>query len=188
MKKVFVLIVLILIASVIGGVYGCVHDQITYSISNEYYTKFKFIQFNLEDWGLGRNVGTLELPDIRLDEPRKGVSIVGILATWWFGLLIGIVHGVLGLRYETAKTMFNETMKALMLTLCVAFVFGGLGFIYGQYFMSGSPSNWYLPENVIHKNEFITVGTIHNFSYLGGLVGLIGSVLYFWKKKKAKGK
>ncbi|WP_321516153.1 hypothetical protein [Marinifilum fragile] len=53
MKKFLTLLLLILIASMLGGVYGMLHDQITYTISEEYYTKFKFIQFGIDSWGLG---------------------------------------------------------------------------------------------------------------------------------------
>lgn len=51
MKKFLILILIILIAPIIGGLYGILHDQLTYTISPEYYTKFKFYQFGLMDLG-----------------------------------------------------------------------------------------------------------------------------------------
>ena len=47
MKKFLTLILIVIIAALTGGIYGAIHDQLTYTISPEYYTKFKFIQFEL---------------------------------------------------------------------------------------------------------------------------------------------
>ena len=45
-----------LIGAVIAGVYGVLHDQITYAISPEYFTHMKFKQFHYADVGLGDRV------------------------------------------------------------------------------------------------------------------------------------
>ncbi len=62
------------LGAVIAAVYGIVHDQITYSISPEYFTRLKFIQFHYADFGLPRRVFVAE---------------VGVLATWWAGFIAG---------------------------------------------------------------------------------------------------
>jgi hypothetical protein len=36
----------------VAGLFGIIHDEISYSVSNEYFTKFKFIQFRLLDTNL----------------------------------------------------------------------------------------------------------------------------------------
>src|SRR5262245_55465052 len=66
MKKLLTLFVLIVIAIFTAGVYGIVHDQISYTVSPEYFTKFKFEQFGLVD---------SPLPD------RVKAGIVGFLAS-----------------------------------------------------------------------------------------------------------
>ena len=73
MKKILILLVIIGLAPLIGGIYGILNDQLTYTISPEYYTQFKFYQFGLIDFVNDTN-------------PRIGVSVVGFLATWWVGL------------------------------------------------------------------------------------------------------
>ena len=40
------------IGALIAGLYGVVHDQITYSMSPEYFTRLKFFQFRYADFGL----------------------------------------------------------------------------------------------------------------------------------------
>ena len=40
------------LGGLLAGLYGVVHDQVTYSISQEYFTRFKFLQFHYADFGL----------------------------------------------------------------------------------------------------------------------------------------
>ncbi|MFV0530270.1 MAG: hypothetical protein ACK5MD_02405 [Flavobacteriales bacterium] len=182
MKKFMVLMLILIIAPILGGIYGIIHDQITYTISNEYYSKFKFIQFGLENWGLGRNIGIETNPEIRLESPRFGASFIGILATWWVGMIIGIILGLIGLIHKNGKEMFVITMKAFLLTTGVALLTGFIGLGYGKLFLTENRPNWDLPENLIDYDNFIMVGSMHNFSYLGGLIGLIIGVIYSVKQ------
>lgn len=183
MNKFVALILLLIIAPILGGVYGIIHDQITYSISEEYYTKFKFIQFNLENWGLGKNIGTGKAPEIILNSPRFGVTIVGALATWWVGLIMGIFLGIIGLIHRNGKMMFNSSIKAIVLAAGIALLTGLIGFTYGKFFLVKNPPNWYLPDNLIDRDHFVMVGSMHNFSYLGGIIGLICGIIYSIRKK-----
>ena len=184
MNKLIALILLLIIAPILGGVYGIVHDQITYTISNEYYSKFKFIQFGLDNWGMGENIGTENTPEIKLNNPRIGAAIVGFLATWWVGMIIGIILGLLGLIHRNGKEMFKITMRATLITIGIALIVGIIGLIYGKLFLASNPPNWFLPENLINRTNFIIVGSMHNFSYLGGLIGMIVSVTYSIQKKR----
>ncbi|MGB1041774.1 MAG: hypothetical protein ACPGU6_00130 [Tenacibaculum sp.] len=184
MNKVIALILILILAPILGGIYGVVHDQITYSISEEYYTKFKFIQFGLENMGMGQNIGTLRAPEIVLDNPRLGAVIVGTLATWWVGLIIGIFLGLIGLIHRNGKEMFIASLKGFVITTGIALLTGLVGLLYGKIFLVENPPNWFLPDNLIEKGNFIMVGSMHNFSYLGGLIGLIGGIIYSIRQKR----
>lgn len=188
MNKTAAFLLILVISPILGSVYGIVHDQITYSISEEYYTKFKFIQFGLENLGLGKNIGTGDAPEIILNNPRFGAGIVGALATWWVGLVIGIFLGLTGLIHRNGKEMFVTSVKAFALIIGVALSTGLVGLLYGKLFLVDNPPNWFLPENLINRDTFIMVGSMHNFSYLGGLIGmLIGIFFSIRQKKKLKG-
>ena len=184
MNKLIALILILIIAPILGGVYGIIHDQITYSISEEYYTKFKFIQFGLQNWGMGQNVGTEKSPEIILQNPRFGASIIGTLATWWVGLIIGIFLGLIGLIHRNGKEMLKATLKSIVLTTGIALLTGLIGLLYGKLFLVGNPPNWYLPDNLIERGTFIMVGSMHNFSYLGGLIGLICGIIFSIRQKR----
>src|SRR3569623_1299072 len=114
MKRFLTFLLLILISCLLGGVYGVAHDQLTYSISNEYFTKFKFFQFGFVDFGR----------EAILPQPRIYVSIVGFLATWWMGLFIGFFLALVGFVHSDAKSMFIFTLKSFLLTMVIAFVNG----------------------------------------------------------------
>jgi hypothetical protein len=178
MKKLSVLLLVVLLSPFIGAFYGVLHDQITYTISEEYYTKFKFVQFGLAEWGGGTNIGTANAPDIQLYNPRLGAAIVGALATWWVGLLIGIVLSLVGLLHRDAAAMFKVTLEAIAMTISIALVVGILGLLYGILFLGTAPAAWNLPMHVLERADFMAVGAMHNASYLGGLIGLIASVSY----------
>ncbi len=55
-----------------AGMYGIAHDQITYSISPEYFTRMKFAQFRHADFGF---------------PPRIFIATIGFLGSWWVGLI-----------------------------------------------------------------------------------------------------
>ncbi len=179
MKRLLSFILVLIIAPIIAGIYGIINDQITYTISPEYYTKFKFIQFNLiGNWSLGENIGTINSPEIKLENPRIGASIVGFLATWWVGLIIALVLGVLGLFYKDYKLMLKIILKSFLMVTLVSFIIGISGLLYGKMFLINNRPNWYFPDNLMDFDNFIMVGSMHNFSYMGGIIALIIGVIY----------
>jgi len=68
--------------------------------------------------------------------PRIEVSAVGLLATWWMGIPIGIILGLAGLIHRDWRTMFNVTFKAFLVTILIAFATGFLGLVYGHIYLA----------------------------------------------------
>jgi hypothetical protein len=170
MKKATLLIVIIIITPIIAGFYGALHDQLSYTISPEYFTKFKFEQFGLDPKLFG--------------SVRETVAIVGFLATWWTGIFIGIGLGLMGLLFTDYKTMLKMVAKSILVTLGLAMITGLVGLVYGKVILSNAQLNWYFPDNLVDKANFIAVGSLHNFSYLGGLLGLFAGITYLIIQKK----
>jgi hypothetical protein len=169
MRKILNFILIILTSILIAGVYGIVHDQITYSISAEYYTLFKFEQFGINEWGIS--------------DVRTKAGIIGFLATWWVGLFLGIIYAIISL-FLTSKKVLKVSVKSIFLNIGVAIVFGITGFIYGALFLKAENLNWYIPEQTKNVQDFVNVGSIHNFGYLGGVIGLIVGIYYQIKYSK----
>ncbi|WP_306641585.1 hypothetical protein [Sanyastnella coralliicola] len=180
-RKVLVFTGILILAPVIAALYGVVHDQITYSISNEYYTKFKFIQFRMMEMGMGENIGTEERPEIILKNPRLGAAYVGAMATWWVGVIIGAILAMVGLLHKNHRNMWKTTLQALVLTMVIALVTGLIGLGVGSTY-EASPG-WFIPDYLEHPQRFIMVGSMHNFSYLGGGVGLLAGMFFSLKRR-----
>jgi len=175
-KKFLTLNQIIVLGCVIGGLYGIIHDQLTYTISPEYYTKFKFYQFGLMDGG----------NEAIFPTPRYQVSLVGFMATWWMGLFISIILGILGFIHTENRQMLLVTMKAMVVTMIIALATGFIGLAYGKWVLAKTGVSWQLPENLVDKENFIAVGSMHNFSYLGGAAGLIAAIIYSIRQRKKR--
>ena len=80
--------------------------------------------------------------------------------------------------------MLKATSKSIVLTTGIALLTGLIGLLYGKLFLVGNPPNWYLPDNLIERGTFIMVGSMHNFSYLGGLIGLIFGIIFSIRQKR----
>jgi hypothetical protein len=163
----------ILLGILIASVYGAIHDQITYAISPEYFTEFKFHQFSYADFSL---------PD------RAYASIVGVLATWWVGMITGWLLG--RIRYysndlDTAKKDILVGFGMVFLTAFLAAFLGAIiGYIRVYYFPVHSFLGWENELPIEKLKPFIVVGFIHDASYIGDFIGIIYATA--WLKKKTK--
>ncbi len=161
MKKLGVYIFVVVLAVVVAGLYGMIHNQISYTVSPEYFTKFKFWQFGLE--------GT-PLPE------RVRASIVGFLASWWMGLPIGMLVGAAGFIHDGHRRMLSVTLWSMLVTVSFTFLFGLGGLAYGWFQTAhidvARYDAWYIPKNVTDLRRFLCAGYMHNSAYLGGLLAI----------------
>lgn len=170
-KKIGILILVIFLSIILASVYGFLHNQISYSISTEYFTEFKFEQF----WSV----------KYTLDFPRMSAGLIGIASTWWFGLLLGLIIGIVGMFQQNYKIMWKSSIGAIIRTLGIAIGIGIVGIVVGKFIISNLDTNWNLPAELNDRKSFLTAGTMHNFSYLGGIIGMIYGIIYQLKIKKA---
>ena len=80
--------------------------------------------------------------------------------------------------------MWKSIKIATIRTLAIAIGIGLLGIVVGELIISEIDGYWIIPGSVTDKNAFLTVGTMHTFSYIGGLIGLILGVIYQFRLKK----
>jgi hypothetical protein len=146
-----------------AGIYGFLHDQISYTVSPEYFTRLKFYQFNIPN----------SLHN------RIGAGIVGVMATWWMGLIIGIIIIPIGLIIPKWKNYLKIMLNAFIYITITALTIAIIALIFGliKYNTSNLP-NFNIPNGVEDKVKFCIVGNMHNFSYIGGIVGMIVGIIY----------
>ncbi len=174
-------LLIVIISALLAGVYGILHDQVSYSVSPEYYTKFKFDMFRMLEVLPGHESGSGKNPEILLNQPRIGAALVGLASTWWVGAIAGVLLAFL-FRKEDARQMIRMAFRGLMMMLVSAVIFAGIGLLAGQWLFS--ENSFYLPDHVIDRQAFVAVGSMHNFSYIGGFIGIIIASYYCVKYKR----
>jgi hypothetical protein len=162
MKKFLIYVVIVGLAMFIAGLYGIVHDQISYTVAPEYFTKFKFRQFGFTE---------MPLPE------RVRASIVGFLASWWMGIPIGLLVGAVGFIHSGVHRMLQVSLLSMGLAAGFTLLFGLGGLFYGWFQTShiniSEYRGWYLPEDVTDLRRFLCAGYMHNSSYLGGMLSIL---------------
>ena len=155
--------VLILAACVSAGLYGMAHDQVSYTVSPDYFHYLKFDQFRIGEHF--RN--------------RAGVAFVGWNATWWMGLLVGPPLALVGLILPGPRVYTMSVCKAFALAIATAAATGLLGLLIAipSNMMNLFPA-FRFPEGVTRHEAFLEVGVMHAAGYLGGAVGLIVGIAY----------
>jgi len=146
------------IGAVVAGTYGALHDQASYAISSEYFTKLKFQQFAWADVGL---------------PPRAFASEVGILATCWVGLVAGWVLGRIGFGDAPAR---NDLARAFAIVLGTAAACGTAGALLGLAVSRGDLSGWERWRVALGLTDvpaFVIVAWLHWSGYLGAVLGLV---------------
>lgn len=173
-RKALVLLLTVLTMPLVGGLYGALHDQLSYTISPEYFTHFKYHQFGFEPSWFGGH--------------RPTVAVIGFLASWWVGAFIGVVLGLVCLRFRTARWMLRMLLRGTLMTLCIAAVSALAGLLYAQVelALAGLPQRNF-PLGVTDPEAFHSVGTMHLFSYEGGVLGLLVAVLYLFRQSRTEG-
>jgi hypothetical protein len=151
----------LLLAILAAALFGAVHDQISYTVSPEYFTKFKFHQFGLLDPAV---------PE------RVRAAIVGVLASWWMGIPIGILCGAAGFIQRTAPAMRRALYWTLPVVLGFALLSALAGLIYGfvqtRTFDLANYSGWFIPHGLDNPGRFLCAGYMHNSAYIGGALGI----------------
>ncbi len=154
----------ILMMTVLAAItYGVIHDQITVRICLEYFTVFH------------------ELP-FESDSPTVIALLMGILATWWVGLPLGV--GLMlasragSLPKRSAISLIRPLATLLVLMGIGAAVAGFAGYHFASKGQVVPPGDF---AQLILKSRhpvFVADFWAHNASYAGGVIGGLG--LIFW--------
>jgi hypothetical protein len=163
MMKIVLFPVLLAAGCLVAGMYGALHNQISYTVSPDYFHAFEFEQFNIPAALHG----------------RMGASLVGWYASWWMGLLIGVPVLIVGLMLPDWKAYLSRCLAAFGVVAGTAMVVGLAALALASLTISGdSLSIFWFPAGVNDKVAFARAGTMHDFSYLGGFIGILTGSLY----------
>jgi hypothetical protein len=169
---------LVLVACVLAAMaYGIVNDQITSTISWEYFYYGK---------DLGDVLGRQIPPDpVKL---HLAASIVGIQATWSAGLIIGVA---LLLANNPSKRLARLPNVALLNQLPIVFLItagaAGIGATLGYtglLIRFHEDFEWMISANQWRPRRFMAVYGIHLGGYIGALAGIVTAVIIIRRQRR----
>lgn len=150
--------------------YGIAHDMVSAHLCLEYFT-----------------IGHPRL--FAADIPALHALAWGVLATWWVGLLLGVLLAVvarLGVRREKlpAKRVIRGMVGLLGVTgVCAALTgMAAYGLAHGGVLVLGGAWPQLIPED--EHADFLTAGVMHLTSYGVALVGGIVLSVRMWRARR----
>ena len=151
----------LVLAVLVAGLFGAVHDQISYTVSYEYFAKFKFMQFA---W-----LGSGQADRVRVAE-------IGFMASWWMGIPLGFLTGIAGFVHREIAQMRRALWLSLPLIAGFTLLFALSGLVYGflvtaNLDLADYPER-FIPPVLEQPRRFICVGYMHNCAYLGGALAI----------------
>jgi hypothetical protein len=172
-EEFFFIIKYAILGALIAGAYGVTHDQITYTISSEYFTQIKFKQFHYADFGFGK---------------RVFVATIGFLATWWVGFFAGWLFARLYSAKQNVVDAHRMVIKAFIAVFACGFasamIVGAIGYLFiNQNNIDQSWGYTLKAYDIKDAPNFMRVVYIHYASYAGGLTGIILSLVFIKPSK-----
>ena len=158
--------------ALIAGIFGILHDQITYTISPEYFTRMKFDQFRAADFGF---------------PARVFVAEIGFLATWWVGLIAAWFLARIALpKFESPG---KRVLMAMAAIVGITIVFGVAGYFIGPSLFGNRPgwSEALDSMGVTDTTAFKRVAAIHLGSYAGAFLGWVAMMVRFARQSPSPG-
>ncbi len=146
--------------------YGILNDQITLTISPEYFTVFKRQQFGplLQAFGL-------EHAPVRVE-----ALVVGTAATWWFGCFLGMILGVVSTAGRAPRASTKVYLKAIgwvMLVTAQMSLLCGLIAYGAEPLAQPNSERWPFLTGILDIRPAFAVGWWHNGAYAGALLGTL---------------
>jgi hypothetical protein len=161
--KLIVLTILVILGTVISGIYGGLQDQIAYTVSPEFFTKLRFPNMHID-------------PTVT---PRWGAAMVGFKSTWDVGFILGGILSLAGYIHSQPRNMFKFTLHSFFIALTFAFLFSLIGLGIG-----GSDNDITPSSGITDLPHFYAVERMINFSKIGGVAGMFVGIFYHLYRKK----
>lgn len=100
------------------------------------------------------------------------------------GLIIGLVIGFTSLIHSNSSIMKKEIKKSLLIIIASVLIFGVLGYVIGELYFRYTLITFGFVGTQEQLKNFCIAGFIHDFEYLGGIIGLLFTVYFQIINKK----
>jgi hypothetical protein len=160
LPKIALFPVLLAAACLVAGLYGALHNQVSYTVSPDYFHALKFDQFHIPEDLHG----------------RVGASVVGCHASWWMGGLIGVPVLLVALIMPGWKRYVASSLTAFVVVAGTAFVVGLAALAWACCTITQPEVS--ASRIVADPLAFTRARFMHDFSYQGGFLGIVTGSLY----------
>jgi len=171
---------LLLIAVAAALLYGAINDQLTVTISPEYFLYGKELSHVIGD-------------NPPMSQLRWEAAKIGLKATWTAGLIFGVVLLLANNPFRSLPRLRNRQLvmylPMILLTAAACGVVGGLLGYYGYLTRLDSDFADMVAANIFRPRRFMCTWGVHLGGYVGGLAGTIAAVagIVFQRRAKFRG-
>ena len=158
-------ILIIIFSTIIASLFGAIHNQISYTVSSEFFKNFLFGIFGTNEWNIKNE--------------RLEASIVGIIGSYWVGLILGIIYTIIFLFMKTENNL-NNVKNAMLINIGFAF----FGSLIAKFFIKYENSGVFIDFGTQNPQNYLEAAFMNTGSYFGGIVGIIVGIIYLLKKNK----
>ncbi|ODS22374.1 hypothetical protein AB835_14530 [Candidatus Endobugula sertula] len=172
MAKTAVFILLCFCAMFAAAAFGAVHNQISFTIGASYFYDVKFAQFAIEP----------------MFHNRIGAALVGALASWWMGLLMGLPAFALGaVTQKGRRRFFYAGLRAIGVAITITAIGAFVGLAFGHIADINALVR-YLPMIDAFSDPvgFVRAAIMHDASYAGGAIGALAALYVMWRAREGR--
>ncbi|MDB5272893.1 MAG: hypothetical protein JWO58_1260 [Chitinophagaceae bacterium] len=164
------LLFFIVIAPVISGCFGAVYDMIVYTLSPEFFTEYRFPQFDIS----------------QKMRPIVGAAIIGFSNSWAIGIPIGIILATMSYMHRSIHKTFKYMIISYVIAIVTSIVFTSIGLMLMKDQLS---HNMYIGTDKALQRTVEIIVDMNNFTQAGALIGTALACawqLYMILKKKER--
>lgn len=162
-------ILIIIFSIIIASLFGAMHNQISYSVSSEFFTDFLFGNFGTNEWNLKNE--------------RLEASIIGIIGSYWFGLILGIIYVIIFLFMKTENNL-KYIKNAILINIGFAFLGSFIAYLIAKFFVSYENSGVFIDFGTQNPQNYLEAAFMHTGSYIGGIAGIVAGIIYLLKSNQ----
>jgi len=168
MAKTFV--ILMIAAVLVAGIFGVLHNQLSYSVGASYFYDIKFPQFGIPE-------------DM---QNRLGAALVGWRSSWWLGFSLGLpVFGLGAVLLDRPDRLRAAGIAALVAAVLLTLGGAMFGLTLGLIAPSVADS-LPLPDGLGDRDSFLRAALMHEGAYYGAVLGLpVGLWIVFGARRRA---
>ncbi|MDJ0823125.1 MAG: hypothetical protein QNJ09_15105 [Paracoccaceae bacterium] len=157
-------------AVIVAGLYGALHNQLSYSVGSSFFHDLKFAEFGISE----------------ANHNRLGAALVGWQSSWWIGAMIGVPAFVLGLVLIDRPERYVAAGVAAIGAAIFVTLFGSMaGLLYGMLTLDGAlAANLPNADAISDPMGYLRAAMMHEGSYFGALGGLGMALWTVWRASR----